>query len=114
MSKLIPSTLALIAVQRQTATSKSTKPASTAQHWLEGGEPMTRLTTPPRRSTQAPSFNVSIGQKGFTGGAAGGGLVGMHAGGGLLGMHGIQAWENVDKKRREKMKMPTVEAAMAG
>ena len=93
---------------------------------------MTRLTTPPRRSTQAPSFNASIGQKGFTGGAAGGGLVGMHpgggllgmhagggllgmhAGGGLLGMHGIQAWENVDKKRREKMKMPTVEAAMAG
>ncbi|KAI7989183.1 hypothetical protein LOK49_LG13G02630 [Camellia lanceoleosa] len=88
-----------MAVQRQAAASKSAKPWSKAQHLSpEGGEPMTRLTTPPRRSTQAPSFNESLGQKGL----AGGGGKGFG-----LGLHGSQALESGEKeeRRREKMKM---------
>lgn len=70
--RLIPTTLALRAVQRQTAASRSANPSSKGQHLPEEG-PTARLTSPPRRSTQAPSFNVSLGHlappAGFTGGA---------------------------------------------
>ena len=58
--KLIPRTLALIAVQRQSAASESAKPSSNAQHLLETGEPTTTLTSP-RTSAHTPSFNVSLG-----------------------------------------------------
>lgn len=58
--KLIPSTLALIAVHRQSAASKSAKPLINAQHLLEGGVPTIMLTSP-KRSAQAPSFKVSLG-----------------------------------------------------
>lgn len=125
--KLIPSTLALMAVQRHNAASKSTNPSSKAQHLLEGGVPITRLTRPPRRSTHTPSFKVSLGHLagvvggaigvvgggaiGVVGGAIGGGSMGA-AGGGLglgtsggLGMQGTQALENVENKMRERMKM---------
>ena len=90
MLRLIPSTLALIAVQRQRAASKSAKPASKAQHLLVGGVPTTMFTSP-RRSAQTPSFNVSLGQ------AAGGGGLGFG-----LGLHELQALVNVEWKRREK------------
>lgn len=89
--KLMPSTLALMAVQRHKAASKLAKPESRAQHLLEGGSPTTMLTSP-RRSAQTPSFNVSLGQ------VAGGG-------GATLGLQILQALENVEKKRREKTKM---------
>lgn len=59
--KLIPSTLALIAVHRQSAASKSARPLINAQHLLEGGVPTITLTSP-KRSAQAPSFRVSLGQ----------------------------------------------------
>ncbi|KAJ6758594.1 hypothetical protein OIU74_025274 [Salix koriyanagi] len=61
MFKLIPSTLALIAVQRHKATSKSARPPSRGQHLVYGGVPTATLTSP-RMSAQAPSFNVSLGQ----------------------------------------------------
>ena len=94
MSRLIPSTLALMAVQRQRAASKSAKPESKAQHLLEGGVPTIMLTSP-RRSAHTPSFNVSLGQDaGFAGGG--------HATGGGLGLHELQALVNVEWKRREK------------
>lgn len=86
--KLIPSTLALTAVQRQTAASKSAKPSNNAQHLLEAGDPRTTLTSP-RRSAQAPSFNVSLGHL-----PAGAG-VGFGFGLGV-GLHEPQAWENVE------------------
>lgn len=60
--KFIPSTLALIAVQRHAAASKSTKPLSKAQQLLpEGGSPTTTLTNP-KISAQTPNFKVSLGQ----------------------------------------------------
>lgn len=74
---MIPRTLALIAVQRQTAASKSAKPWINAQHLLEAGDPTTILTSP-KTSAQTPSFNVSLGHFCVVGGggvlALGGGL----------------------------------------
>lgn len=91
--KLIPSTLALMAVHRQRAASKSAKPSSTAQHLSpEGGLPTTTWTSP-SRSTQTPSFSVSLGQ-----------VVGAGEGVGLC-LQGSQALENAEKERRERIKM---------
>jgi hypothetical protein len=96
MFKLIPSTLALMAVQRHNATSKSVNPSSKAQHLLEGGVPITMPTTPPRRSAHTPNFRVSLGHV-SGGGANGGGSLGaggafggdsLGAGGGSLGAGG--------------------------
>lgn len=75
--KLIPSTLALMAVQRQSAASRSAKPSSNEQHLLETGEPTTTLTSP-RMSAQAPSFSVSLGHFPDGGGEGGGGDLGWH------------------------------------
>ena len=77
MSRLMPSTFALMAVQRHAATSKSASPSSSGQHLSpEGGDPTTAFTRP-RRSAQTPSFNVSRGQNGFGGGTLGAGF-GLH------------------------------------
>lgn len=99
-----------MAVQRHNAASKSANPSSKAQHLLERGVPITRLTKPPRRSTHTPSFSVSLGHLGAVGGAIGGGRMGAGGGlglgiGGGLGMHGSQALVNAEKKKRERMKM---------
>lgn len=48
-------------------------------------------------SAQAPNFNVSLGQVGSVGGE-----------GGFLGWQGPQALENVEKKRRDMIKMVAV------
>lgn len=56
------SALILRVVQRQTAASASTSPARIGQHLLTAGSPSTTCTKPPRRSTHAPSFSVSMGQ----------------------------------------------------
>lgn len=97
--KLIPRTPALIAVQRQAAASKSANPSSTAQQSPYGGVPTTTLTNP-RTLTHAPSFNVSLGQKGLTGGA-----FGDEFGFGLICSHEPQALLNVARRSRERMKM---------
>lgn len=47
-------------------------------------------------SAQAPNFNVSLGQ------------VGEEGGGWFLGWQGPQALENVEKKRRDRIKMVAV------
>jgi len=105
--KLIPRTLALIAVQRQIAASKSTKPWSNAQHLLEAGLPTITLTSP-RTSAQTPNFNVSLGHFCDAGGVGGvvegvGGQGVVEGGGGLglglgdgVGLHEPQACENVE------------------
>lgn len=89
-----------MAVQRQTATSKSAKPASKAQHGVVGGAPTTTFTSP-RMSAHTPSFKASLGQ------VSGGGF-GMGLGLGF-GLHPHppepHAVENVEKKRRERMIM---------
>ena len=94
MFKLIPSTLALMAMHKHRATSKLAKPSSNAQHELDVGVPIMLPTTPPRRSAHTPSFNVSVEQV-----AAGVG------GGGDASMHVPQALEMVARRRRERMKM---------
>lgn len=96
--KLTPRTLALIAVQRQSAASKSAKPWSNEQHLLEEGDPTTILTSP-KTSAQTPSFNVSLGHFDFPEGEVGGlGLgLGLGLGEGVgVGLHVPHAWENVE------------------
>ncbi|KAJ9549919.1 hypothetical protein OSB04_022462 [Centaurea solstitialis] len=60
--RLIPKTLALIAVHRQTAASMSVRPWMRVQHGLTGGEPTSSPTNPLRRLAHTPSFKVSLGQ----------------------------------------------------
>lgn len=84
--KLIPSTLALMAVQRHSAASRLVKPVSNAQQLLVGGVPNWRLMSP-RRSTQTPSFNVSWGHAP----AVGAGAIGVG-----LGLQELQALESVE------------------
>ena len=99
--KLIPSTLALMAVQRHKAASKSTNPLSKEQQGLVGGLPITTLTSP-RISAHTPSFNASLGHDPVEGGGAGvAGGVG-HVG---VGLHELQALEIVERRIRERMKM---------
>ncbi|KAK8478572.1 hypothetical protein V6N13_070472 [Hibiscus sabdariffa] len=60
MLRLSPKTLALSAVQRQAAASRSTRPWRREQHGITGGEPTTTLT---KLSTLAhtPSLRASLG-----------------------------------------------------
>ncbi|CAN6980412.1 unnamed protein product, partial [Brassica oleracea var. botrytis] len=76
---LMPRMLALSAVQRQTAASRSTKPAIRLQHGLTGGAPnvtFNKLSA----FTQTPSFTVSFGHV-WIAGAVGVGL-GLYGPGG--------------------------------
>uniref|UniRef100_A0A803QIR7 Uncharacterized protein n=1 Tax=Cannabis sativa TaxID=3483 RepID=A0A803QIR7_CANSA len=74
--------LALIEVHRQTAASKSTKPLSTGQHLSFAFPPIPILTKPPKTSTHAPSFRVSMGHVSCVGDGGG------HTEGGGLGVTG--------------------------
>ncbi|KAF2572783.1 hypothetical protein F2Q70_00002641 [Brassica cretica] len=63
---LIPRMLALSAVQRQTAASRSTKPSMRLQHGFTGGAPnvaFNKLSA----LTQTPSFTVSFGHVSMAG-----------------------------------------------
>nr|POF09597.1 hypothetical protein CFP56_54665 [Quercus suber] len=51
-----------MAVQRQTAASRSTSPESSEQHGVSGGDPMTVPTAPLSTLAQTPSFSASLGQ----------------------------------------------------
>lgn len=78
----MPKALALMVVQRHSAASRSARPSSTGQHWYVTSPPMMTCTSPPRRSTHASSFRVSMGHVG----ALGGGGHGTEVGGGRLGV----------------------------
>ncbi|GAV60522.1 hypothetical protein CFOL_v3_04052 [Cephalotus follicularis] len=84
--KLIPSTSALMAMQRHKAASRSATPCISAQQELEAGVPTTTWTSP-RRSAHTPSFNVSRGQY-ATGGDGGGVVTGFRGGGVVAGFGG--------------------------
>lgn len=58
----MPRTLALRAVQRQTAASRSTKPLMRLQHGVTGGVPRVTSFNKLSALTQTPSFMVSLGQ----------------------------------------------------
>jgi len=75
--------LALMVVQRHTAASKSTSPASTGQHVCLALLPMPMCMRPPSTSTHAPSFRLSMGHVGCAGGGYG------TTGGGGGGGHGV-------------------------
>jgi len=66
--------LILRVVHKQTAASSSTSPVRTGQHWFTTGSPRPMCTSPPRRSTQAPSFSVSIGHVSLGDGGGGHGF----------------------------------------
>lgn len=85
ISMLIPRTLALMAVQRQTAASRSTSPCRTEQQGVSGGFPMTVPTAPSSILAQTPSFRASLGQLCFVGL-----LIGLGFGIGLGGKQVLQ------------------------
>lgn len=66
-STLIPSTLALTAVQRQASSWASTWPWSRGQHLVQKGAPSAKLTRPPSKFQQAPHLSTLVGQKGLAG-----------------------------------------------
>jgi hypothetical protein len=80
--RLMPRMLALTAVQRQTAASRSTSPSSSEQHGSYGGEP-TLAFTRPSTLAHTPSFSAFLGHDpwpwwppgvgGFGAGGSGGG-----------------------------------------
>lgn len=51
----------MIAVQRQTAASRSTRPLIRGQHGVFGGWPMVTLRRLPNTSAHTPSLSASIG-----------------------------------------------------
>ncbi|KAI3691656.1 hypothetical protein L6452_31457 [Arctium lappa] len=82
--KLIPKTLALMAVHKQMAASRSISPAIRLQHGCVGGFPMMIPSKSPSKFTQTPSWSASLGQVGFIGGLGGfivGGVGGFVVGG---------------------------------
>ncbi|KAG9132882.1 hypothetical protein Leryth_014815 [Lithospermum erythrorhizon] len=76
----MPKTLALMAVQRQTAASRSARPPRRVQHGVFDCEPTTTLTKPPNKSAHTPSFNASFGHVGEGVVGVGDGVVGVGAG----------------------------------
>ncbi|KAI9174967.1 hypothetical protein LWI28_025444 [Acer negundo] len=63
MLRLIPKMLALMAVQRQTAASRSRRPWMTLQHGVTGGEPMVTFSKEPSTSAHTPNLRASLGQE---------------------------------------------------
>ena len=105
-----PSTLALMAVQRQTAASKSARPLRRLQHGSAGTLPASPLTRP---STLTHTPNLSA----FTGHLPlddGGGVEGGGGGGTAGGVGGVgqlpQALATVNKRRLSAKKRTALDA----
>lgn len=109
--RLMPKTLALIAVQRQRAASTSASPEIRLQQGFTGGEPTTTLTNP-RTLAQTPNFSVSIGQVSFFGTYGGGGQEGFGFGGGFGLGQVPQPETNVKKIRLKVRKRARVEKTL--
>lgn len=54
--------LALMAVQRQRAASRSARPSMREQHGVFGGVPMLTLSKEPSKSAHTPNLRASLGQ----------------------------------------------------
>lgn len=61
MLRLMPKTFALMAVQRQTAASRSRRPWIREQQGVTGGVPMTSPNKPLSKLAHTPSFRASLG-----------------------------------------------------
>ncbi|GMJ10983.1 hypothetical protein like AT4G22463 [Hibiscus trionum] len=102
MLRLMPKMLALMAVQRQTAASRSTRPWRKEQHGCTGGEPTVALT---KLSTLAhtPSLRASLGHLPRADG------VGVGFGFGLgFGIVGLVEGQELQALPREKKRMLSV------
>ena len=111
MFRWVPNTLALMAVQRQTAASRSASPLMRVQHGVFGGVPTTTCTRPLSKSAHTPNFSVSFGHVALVGveGVGGfdgvGGLgVGGHGGGGG-GAHPVGVEVEVTKVKKSKLRV---------
>uniref|UniRef100_K3YAV2 Uncharacterized protein n=1 Tax=Setaria italica TaxID=4555 RepID=K3YAV2_SETIT len=108
MSMTAPSTLALMAVQRQTAASKSARPPMRLQHGSAGTLPTSPLTRP---STLAhtPNLSAFTGHLPLDGGGEEGG-----GGGGTTGGVGVgqlpQALATVNRRRLRAKKRTALDA----
>ncbi|GAV71790.1 hypothetical protein CFOL_v3_15279, partial [Cephalotus follicularis] len=80
--RLMPKMLALMAVQRQTAASRSARPEIRVQQGVEAEDPTTMFTKP-NKFAHTPSFSVSIGQVGLDGDGGGGDAYAFGGGGDL-------------------------------
>lgn len=98
MNILMFRSLSLIAVQRQTAASSSSRPPRTGQQVFSTGFPKPMCPNPPSTSTHSPSLRALTGQVGWLVGGAGelpppegGGMVtgGLVMGGDITGGVGI-------------------------
>ncbi|KAI3709323.1 hypothetical protein L2E82_39083 [Cichorium intybus] len=77
-----------MAVQRQTAASRSARPLRRLQHGVFDGVPMTMGRRSLSKLAHTPSLRVSFGQVALGGFEGVGGLVGGGHGGGVLGFGG--------------------------
>ena len=96
--RLMPKTLALIAVQRQTAASRSARPWMREQHGVFGGVPITTPSRAPSKLAQTPNFKASLGQVAVVGLGLGVGF-GFGFGLGLGGLGQVPHEETRAKKR---------------
>ena len=112
--RLIPRTLALIAVHRQTAASMSASPWRRVQHGLADEEPTSTPTKPPSRLAHTASFKVSLGQVGLLGLGLGVGFgFGLGVGFGLgAGLPQVPHPLTKAKKRRLSARKRTSEALL--
>ncbi|KAL4354498.1 hypothetical protein GQ457_06G037710 [Hibiscus cannabinus] len=108
MLRLSPKTLALSAVQRQTAASRSARPWMREQHGCTGGEPTTTLT---KLSTLAhtPNLRASLGHLPRADGVGVGVGFGLGLGLRLVGGQGVEALPR-EKKRMLSAKNRAMEA----
>ena len=90
----MPRMLALMAVQRQAATSRSRSPSSKEQQGVTGGVPTTAPTVPLSSLAQTPSLRASLGQLPLEGVD---GVLGV--GVGLGGEQGLLALTRAKKRR---------------
>lgn len=95
--------LALRAVQRHTAASRSTRPSRRVQQGFFGGLPRETLIRPSRTLAHTPSLSVSMGHFPEEGEGVG---VGLEGGGG----HGTPVEETKVKNRRLRERRKDVEA----
>lgn len=104
MFKLFPRTLALSAVQRQAAASRSASPFISVQHGSTGGWPRVMLSRPLSTLAQTPSLRASLGHLAVAGLGFGVGL-GLGLGFGLgEGQPQLPQAEIVVKKRMLRIK----------
>lgn len=104
MFKLFPRILALSAVQRQAAASRSASPFISVQHGSTGGWPRVTLSRPLSTLAQTPSFRASLGHLAVAGLGLGVGL-GSGLGFGLgEGQPQLPQAEIVVKKRMLRIK----------